>query len=1140
MTARFSKALCAATAALAVFAWAAPSLAGTTGGVHGRIVDAKTGTPIADAAVTASSPSQVARVTSNTSGFYSFISLAPDTYTVTVSKTGFETANVAGVTVISDQQRTVDVAMQASVRTLDRVLVRGTESLVRPGTTSDVYSINSAGQKAAAPLAGSGGLNQAYGAIASAPGVVYQQGQQGWYQSVYIRGGDIDQVAYEVDGVPVMRVSDSAPTATLSSLGNQEVQVYTGGTPASADATGIAGYVNQVMKTGTYPGFGNLDLGFGAPALYNKSTLEVGGATPTRNFSYYLGTSIVSQSFRYGDQFNGVSNPLFFFPMAIGTPQNGTVFDGNGGPFVAAPGASYSIATTGDRESVINLHFGLPHHFDTSKDDIQLLYLNSDILQRFYSSFIDLGFQNPDAVNAAFGGPIPFLDNVTYNGPLFSTPNPDLLAPALFPNSPQNRPPDAQIPITEREGSDNGVSLLKLQYQRNIDSRTYVRLFGYSDYATWFISGPVSAQLVYGAQLPDYEVIEHKYGANLTFSRQLTDKHLINLTASYMTSRLQTYSMGFFDGFFTNFIDGRGRCYDPMTGLRTSCFSQDPAVRGTADDLTPAISAPAGSPALVNNAQWIVTADGQNAQIDNVTPYFTAVSLSDQWRPTDRLTLNLGLRVENFKYRLQDLATGYPARQFWFDAFNRENCFATGTLNPVQPGFDDAGNPLPCPAGTTPTNVTNYRGGVQSETVPQPRLSFAYTLNPDTVIRGSYGRYARPAPTSYLEFNVVQQDLPSFLSQFVNLGYNSPFHDIHADTSNNYDFSLEQHIRGTDIAYKLTPFYRNTQGQLQYLALNAQGVLAGVNAGKQRSYGIEFAFNKGDFAKDGLALRAAVTLTRSRVKYGNFPNGVNIVDLLNTYVQTYNSYTAACASPSANAALCGDFAGANAQPSFTNNGVTTVNPYFNQPLQKPFDRNGEYTTYDLIPAPFNAALGFETPVSASLILNYKHQKLNFSPSFTYTTGSVYGSPLVWPGFDPASCGNVADNGATSGPQSCSNFIFIPDKYTGVFDNLGAFKEPSRLTASVSLGYEVSSRVKGTLSLTNLIDHCYQRGRPWDSPTTCVYGQLASNLLAPAGNFVSNPPVQLAYPYGSWYNDSEIGQIGQKSPPQAVLELEFKL
>ena len=96
-------------------------------------------------------------------------------------------------------------------------------------------------------------INQSYGAIASAPGVNYDQGQQGWYQNVYIRGGDIDQVAYEFDGVPVIRESDQGAVTTLTSLGQAEVQVYTGGTPASADAPGLAGYINQVVKTGTYP-----------------------------------------------------------------------------------------------------------------------------------------------------------------------------------------------------------------------------------------------------------------------------------------------------------------------------------------------------------------------------------------------------------------------------------------------------------------------------------------------------------------------------------------------------------------------------------------------------------------------------------------------------------------------------------------------------------------------------------------------------------------------------------------------------------------------------------------------------------------------------------------------------------------------
>jgi hypothetical protein len=92
---------------------------------------------------------------------------------------------------------------------------------------------------------------------------------------------------------------------------------------------------------------------------------------------------------------------------------------------------------------------------------------------------------------------------------------------------------------------------------------------------------------------------------------------------------------------------------------------------------------------------------------------------------------------------------------------------------------------------------------------------------------------------------------------------------------------------------------------------------------------------------------------------------------------------------------------------------------------------------------------------------------------------------------------------------------------------------------VSLSYEWSPRLKTTFTAANLIDHCWQKGFPWDNTSTCEYAQLASNLLAPAGNFVANPPVQLRYPYGSWYNNIEIGQIGQKNPIEATFEVEFK-
>jgi hypothetical protein len=141
---------------------------------------------------------------------------------------------------------------------------------VRPGTTSDVYSVNAAGLRLPPAVGGPGSLNQAYSAIATTPGANVPQGQQGWNQLVYIRGGDYSDVANELDGIPVQRASDYAPITTLASLGSQEVQTYTGGTPPSAEASGLSGFINQVIKTGVYPGYEEVRTGVGAPTFYHQ------------------------------------------------------------------------------------------------------------------------------------------------------------------------------------------------------------------------------------------------------------------------------------------------------------------------------------------------------------------------------------------------------------------------------------------------------------------------------------------------------------------------------------------------------------------------------------------------------------------------------------------------------------------------------------------------------------------------------------------------------------------------------------------------------------------------------------------------------------------------------------------------------
>ena len=48
-------------------------------------------------------------------------------------------------------------------------------------------------------------------------------------------------------------------------------------------------------------------MGIGTPTLYNGYNFEVGGATPDRNFSYYLASTNSAQDFRYNDQNNGAS-----------------------------------------------------------------------------------------------------------------------------------------------------------------------------------------------------------------------------------------------------------------------------------------------------------------------------------------------------------------------------------------------------------------------------------------------------------------------------------------------------------------------------------------------------------------------------------------------------------------------------------------------------------------------------------------------------------------------------------------------------------------------------------------------------------------------------------------------------------------
>ncbi len=301
---------------------ALPASAGTTGGINGIVTETGTTTPIAGAKITATSPSQSATTTTDARGHFAFVSLAPDEYTLSLEKTGYAPVSYSGVSVFADAQQTLTIPMHVALRTIASVTSRSGSSLVRPGTTADLYSVNAAQAERTAVLGGGGALNSAYSAIASVPGAYVPANQNGYLQAVHVRGGDASEVGYEFDGIPVNRAFDNYPSGSLSSLGQLELQVYTGATPANAEAQGLAGFINQVIKTGTFPGYATANVSLGTPIFYHSANVEVGGASPDRLFSYYVGIGGYNQDYRYVDQFGGAAYTVGVRPAVRLVPES--------------------------------------------------------------------------------------------------------------------------------------------------------------------------------------------------------------------------------------------------------------------------------------------------------------------------------------------------------------------------------------------------------------------------------------------------------------------------------------------------------------------------------------------------------------------------------------------------------------------------------------------------------------------------------------------------------------------------------------------------------------------------------------------------------------------------------------------------
>ncbi len=1211
---------------LAIVLAAGAARAGTTGGVGGTVVDASTGKGLAGVRVTVTSPSQTARATTDSSGHFAFVSLAPDTYVVAVQLTGYDPASTNGVTITADAQQTLTLDLHRSLQTIGKVVSRSAADLVRAGTTADVYSINARQQDAVSSLGGGGNLDTAYSAIGSVAGAYVPPNQAGYGQAVHIRGGDSDQVGYEFDGIPVNRGFDNSPGGSLSSLGQLELQVYTGATPANAEAQGLAGFVNQVIRTGTYPGFSSAKFDLGGPAYYHSLDLETGASNAARTFSYYVGLGGYNQDFRYVDQFNGASIASTYGQVLYGCPSpapanvpscftNGLPNVGQAGapgyalgsPAWATAAAASSIVS---RASVINLHFGLPHG-DGLKDDIQLLYDNNQLYTQLFSSPQDFGAAN----SAAYLTPT-YTDSWQYNGPLGSlVSNPAQFAkyvvPYYFPSSPEDRPFDALIPANLRDVQTNGQAIVKLQYQRNFNANSYLRLYGYTYYSDFIATGPNSTFQPYtGYDFGDYEVDSHTRGVSATYANQLGSRHLLEVQGSYTTStstRGYNFQMtGSADAFavvvnpasVANPAAFNGTCYlVPASGtaaIPTTCNTGSLPLPGSNGLPLPASAAIAPNTPLATFASlagigcaaygigcaatsasappslagltcgggpcaYYVGESGAYGEFNHVRPNFSGLSLTDTWKPNDRLTITAGLRLDQYQYVGDDTDTS-PARAFWYAAFNADTCYNAQTQQLV-----DKTNLLAAPTaanlaavncaqfGDQPVNMVNTPSQTFTYDVLQPRLGSTYSLGQDTVLRGSFGKYNEQPSAAYQQYDGYQQNLPATLIGFYPYGFNTPGHEVSPEISYNTDFSLEHHFKGTDLAFKLSPFYRQTKDQIQNFLLNVEAsLISGLNVGSQTSRGFELAVTKGNFARDGLAAQLGFAYTNSFVKYGSLPNGTTILSPINADIATYNAYTKSCAPGGAfvgkaqfGSALCGSTtSGAAAAPCYTSGGspdptcaaTSFANPYWNAPAQALFDPNAQYVPYSNFPGTIGSGYNaFSYPYTATLVLNYRRAKFAFTPNLQFQAGNRYGSPITTPGIDPAAGCKPLAIGTTAGDPrypygaagglpydatTCGGqLVAIPDPYTHAFDGIGAFRQPAQIVANARLSYDLTDRVSIVATLANVMNHCFGGQKTAFtynlSPQVCSYTNLQSGLVAPVGNIYNkgdNVQTFLQYPY----------------------------
>jgi Carboxypeptidase regulatory-like domain/TonB dependent receptor/TonB-dependent Receptor Plug Domain len=240
---RLRKSLCSALVLLCAAFFSSNLLhaQASQGGIGGRITDASgAALPGVSVSVTNQATSQVTTTTTSPDGYYSFPALAPSTYVIRATMTGFKTEVTPGVALEVNQSLTNDLQMQVGAVDTS-VVVQAQAPLIQRESPATGQVITTQ-QVLQLPLNG----RNFYSLSLLVPGASENPGAQSQFTINGARGNETSML---LDGIDTRLFQNGRPAITPSVDAVQEFKIQqNANTAAYGDGTAI---INTAIRSGT-------------------------------------------------------------------------------------------------------------------------------------------------------------------------------------------------------------------------------------------------------------------------------------------------------------------------------------------------------------------------------------------------------------------------------------------------------------------------------------------------------------------------------------------------------------------------------------------------------------------------------------------------------------------------------------------------------------------------------------------------------------------------------------------------------------------------------------------------------------------------------------------------------------------------